>query len=139
MLTAMFLAFVLQIFSRYVLRAPLGWTLEACLLCWLWLVFWSSAFVLKHHEHVRFSVLEESVGPRVRRVFAIISAIAIIAAFGVALGPSYDFVSFMAIEKTSLIKIRFDYVFSIYLLFCGAMILRYSHRALNAFRGKPLT
>ena len=135
----MFLAFILQIFSRYVLRDPLGWTLEACLLCWLWLVFWSSAFVLKHAEHVRFSVLEESVGPRVRRVFAGLSAVAIVAAFVVSFGPSYDFVSFMAIEKTSLLKIRFDYVFSAYLLFCAAMILRYGVRAIEAVCGKPLT
>ncbi|TPL82638.1 TRAP transporter small permease, partial [Mesorhizobium sp. B2-3-13] len=46
LLAAMFIAFILQIFTRYVINDPLGWTLEVCLTTWLWLVFWSSAFVL---------------------------------------------------------------------------------------------
>ncbi len=32
--------FILQIVTRYVINHPLGWTLEACLTLWLWLVFW---------------------------------------------------------------------------------------------------
>lgn len=136
LLSAMFVAFVLQIFSRYVIRQPLGWTLEACLLCWLWLVFWSGAFTLKNKDHVRFSVLSDSVRPGTRRVFAIISALVIIFTFSVALQPSFEYVSFMAIEKTSLLKIRFDYLFSVWLLFCVAIIARYGWRASQAIRGR---
>ena len=39
MLAAIFLTFVLQIFSRYVMSTPFGWTLEVCLTLWVWLVF----------------------------------------------------------------------------------------------------
>jgi len=128
LLAATFIIFILQIVSRYIIRDPLGWTLEACLLCWLWLVFWSGAFNLRDQDHVRFNVLSEAVGPRIRRVFAILSALAIISALTASLPATADFISFMAIEKTSLLKIRFDYVFAIYLVFAVAIILRYAHR-----------
>ncbi len=136
LLSAMFLAFILQIFSRYVIRQPLGWTLEACLLCWLWLVFWCSAFILRDSDHVRFSILSESVRPGVRRIFAGLAAIAIVAAFAIALKPTYEFVQFMAIEKTSLLKIRFDYVFSAYIIFSIAIIVRYGWRLSETLRGR---
>jgi len=138
LLTAMFLAFILQIFSRYVMRQPLGWTLEACLLCWLWLVFWASAFTLRHQDHVRFTVLVESSRPRLKRIYAGLSALAIVAALAYALPASYEFVTFMAIEKTSLLKIRFDWVFSVYILFSVAMVLRYGARFITAVRGQTI-
>lgn len=135
LLTATFVIFILQIFSRYVMRDPLGWTLEACLLCWLWLVFWSGAFNLRDRDHVRFNILSEAVGPRTRRLFAIISALAIIAALAASLPATADFISFMAIEKTSLLKLRFDYVFAIYLVFAVAIIIRYGHRIYVSLHG----
>ena len=128
LLTATFVIFILQIVSRYVIRQPLGWTLEACLLSWLWLVFWSGAFTLTDQDHVRFSVISDAVRPGIRRVFGLIAAIAIVAAFAASLPATLDFVQFMAIEKTSLLKIRFDHVFGIYLIFAVAIILRYAWR-----------
>ncbi len=136
LLTAMFLSFILQIVSRYVIRQPLGWTLEACLLSWLWLVFWSGAFTLKEEDHVRFTVLCDNARPAVRRLFMLFSAVCIVAAFAVSLPATFDFVTFMSIEKTSLLKVRFDYVFGIYLLFSIATIIRYFWYFIEAIRGQ---
>ena len=136
LLTAIFLLFILQIVSRYVFRSPIGWTLEANLLSWLWLVFWSTAFTLKEQDHVRFTVLCDIAGPRLQRVYVIITAVCVIAALAISLPATYDFVAFMKIEKTSLLKIRFDYVFSIYLIFAVAMIARYVWRVAEILRGR---
>ncbi len=136
LLTAIFLLFILQIVSRYVIRQPLGWTLEANLLAWLMLVFWSAAFTLREGDHVRFSVLCDHAGPRLRRVYMVITAICVVGALAVSLPATYDFVAFMKIEKTSLLKIRFDYVFSIYLIFAVAMIARYVWRVVQIMRGR---
>ncbi|MEP0519195.1 MAG: TRAP transporter small permease subunit [Hyphomicrobiales bacterium] len=138
LLAAMFSAFVLQIVSRYVIREPLGWTLEACLLTWLWLIFWSAAFLVRDKEHVRFEILYVGAGPRLRRVFGLISAVALVAAFGISFPATYDFISFMKIEKSSTLGIRLDYVFGIYLLFAAVIVLRYSWRAIKALRGAAL-
>ena len=56
MLAALFIAFILQIFSRYILNDPISWTVEACLTIWVWLVFWSNSFkqnsVMVHVENI---------------------------------------------------------------------------------------
>ena len=135
LLTAMFVSFMLQIFFRYVVNQPLTWTLEANLLAWLWIVFWVSAFLLRDSDHVKFDILYLSARPPVRRIFALISAIAIVAGFTVAFPASLDFISFMKIESSSSLGIRLDYVFSAYLLFAAAIIVRYAVRIIRILRG----
>ena len=85
LLTAMFGAFIMQIVWRYVLRDPLPWTLEVCLITWLWTVFWGSAFLVRDADHVRFDILYLSAGPRLRRIFAAVAAFAIAALFAASL------------------------------------------------------
>ncbi len=136
LLAAMFFTFILQIVFRYVFSSPLGWTLEACLLLWLWLVFWGAATLLDDRDHVRFDILYNYVGSRTRGVFAILTAVAIVFAFVKALPATWDYVAFMKIESTSLLKVRFDFVFSIYLLFSLAIVLRYSWRILCVIRNR---
>ena len=135
LLAAMFSAFILQIFSRYVIREPLGWTLEACLLAWLWLIFWSAAFLVRDKDHVRFDILYVGASRRSRKVFAFISAVSLVAAFSASFPATYDFISFMKIETSSTLGIRLDYVFGIYLIFAAVIILRYLWRALKLLRG----
>lgn len=134
LLTAIFVLFILQIFTRYVIRQPLGWTLEACLVAWLWLVFWSAAFTLKNEDHVRFTILSDLVRPGLRRVFAVAASLCLIVAFAISLPATADFIAFMAIEKTSLLKIRFDLVFSVYLIFAVAVIVRCLWQIVGEFR-----
>ena len=134
LLAAMFFTFILQIVFRYVFSSPLGWTLEACLLLWLWLVFWGAATLLDDRDHVRFDILYNHVGPRSRGVFTVLAAGAIVFAFVKALPATWDFVAFMKIESTSLLKVRFDVVFSIYLLFSIAIVLRYAGRIWQVLR-----
>ncbi|MDP2076369.1 TRAP transporter small permease [Hydrogenophaga sp.] len=125
LLAVIFIAFILQIALRYVFDWPVGWTAEISLVAWLWLVLWGAAFVLKDEEEIRIDVLEQAFGPRVRRVARAIGSIAIVVLFGMALPATWDYVSFMKVESTSYLKIRFDWLFSIYLAFAVAVIVRH--------------
>lgn len=135
LLAAMFAAFILQVVSRYVFNHPLGWTLEACLTTWLWLVFWTSAFVLRDGDHVKFDLAYVYAGQRTRRVFALISALAILAGFLAALPASIDYITFYQIKQSATLQIRLDYVFSVYGLFAGAIVIRYAARLWRIVRG----
>ena len=136
LLAVLFLTFVLQIVSRYVLRDPLGWTVELCLTLWLWTVFWGSAFCLGDRDHVRFEILYLAGGRRVRRVLALVSAIALVVGFVAALPPTWDYVTFYRIKRSGTLGIRLDYVFGIYLVFAVAIVARYALRALALVRGE---
>ena len=108
---------------------PLTWTLEACLVTWLWLVFWVSAFLLDDKDHVKFDIVYTAAPLPVRRVFVVFSAVCIVVAFGVAFLPTVDFIAFMKIESSSSLGIRLDYVFACYLIFAVAVLVRYGARA----------
>lgn len=135
LLAVMFLSFIVQIVTRYVLNAPLGWTVELCLTMWLWVVFWGSAFTLTERDHVKFDLLYLAGSPKVRRVLALVSAVAILAGFVAALPATIDYITFYKIKKSATLRIRLDYVFSVYALFAIAIIVRYGLRAIHLIRG----
>lgn len=134
MLAAVFLTFVLQVFSRYVLDSPFAWTVEVCLTLWLWLVFWGNAFVVRYEEHVKFDVLYNGVRPGTRRVFALLGSAAIVVGLAVSLLPTWDFVDFLKIKKSTILKIPMRTVFSIYVIFLVSAILANAWRCYKVAR-----
>jgi TRAP-type C4-dicarboxylate transport system permease small subunit len=138
LIAAMFASFVVQIAARYVFNHPLGWTLEACLTTWLWLVLWGCAFVLDDRDHVRFDVLYLAVRRPMRRAFALVSAAAILAGFVASFPAALDYVTFYSIKSSVIMRIRLDVVFSVYIVFALAVIGRYALRAIRLARGGPL-
>jgi C4-dicarboxylate transporter, DctQ subunit len=139
LLAALFATFLLQIFTRYVISASLGWTVELCLTLWLWLIFWSSAFLLRDQDHVRFDVLYHWAGHRVRKVFALVSALAIAVSFAGSFPATVNYVTFYKIKKSAVLGWRLDLVFGVYLLFAAMMIIVYVCRVHGILRGKRLS
>lgn len=135
MLLAMFAAFVLQIIFRYALNFSIGWTNEISVVLWIWIVLFGSAFVIREVEEIRFDFFWAGASPGARRIMQIVSAVALVAAFGISLPAVIDYVSFMKVESTAYLKIRFDYLYSIYVVFAVAMILRYLWLGVAAIRG----
>jgi C4-dicarboxylate transporter, DctQ subunit len=125
MLAVMFAAFVVQIVFRYFLNFPIGWTSELTVILWLWLVLWGAAFVVSEKEEIRFDLLSGAAGRRTRIVMGIIAGLAIVILYGASLPATYAYVAFMKVEKTSYLGIRMDWLFSIYLLFAVAVVVRY--------------
>ncbi len=136
LLAVMFIAFMLQIVFRYFLNFPIGWTSELSVITWLWLVLWGAAFVVKESEEVRFDLVYGAAGRRTRRVMGIIIGISIVILYAASLPAAVAYVSFMKVEKTSYLKIRFDYLFSIYVFFAVAVIVRYLWILSHLLRGK---
>jgi C4-dicarboxylate transporter DctQ subunit len=135
MLAVMFAAFIIQIVFRYVANFPVGWTQELSVILWLWLVLWGAAFVVREREEIRFDVIYGAVGPGARRVMCIITAVALIALYSISLPAVFDYVTFMKVEKTAYLKIRFDWLYAIYIVFVIATICRYLWLAFQAVRG----
>ena len=136
MLAVMFAAFIIQIVFRYFFSFPVGWTSELTVVLWLWLVLWGSAFVLTEKEEIRFDLIYSAVGPRARIAMAMVFALAVVVLYGASLKASFDYVSFMKVEKSSYLKIRMDWLYSIYLLFLVAVIARYLWLLWQLVRGR---
>jgi TRAP-type C4-dicarboxylate transport system permease small subunit len=136
LLAAMFLAFIVQIVFRYLFNFPIGWTSELTVITWLWLVLWGASFVVTEAEEIRFDLIYGAVGNRARRVMAIITAVAILALYGMSLPAVVDYVTFMKVQSTAYLDIRFDWLFSIYVIFVVAVLVRYAWILWWALRGR---
>jgi TRAP-type C4-dicarboxylate transport system permease small subunit len=136
LLAVMFVAFILQIVFRYVFNFPVGWTTELTLICWLWMVLWGSAFVLRESEEIRFDLIYSAAGPRARRVMGIVMGAALVALYGMSLPAAFRYVSFMKVEKSSYLHLRLDWLYSIYLVFSVAVIVRYAWIVWQYWRGR---
>jgi len=120
----MFGAFITQVFTRYVLNDPLGWTTEMCLIAYLWFIFWGGGLMAGERDQIRFDLIYQHTAPQVRRILAILAAVAMGAIFLFALPANLDFVTFMAHDTTWVMEIRFDYVFSVFIVFMVAFTIR---------------
>jgi C4-dicarboxylate transporter DctQ subunit len=164
LLAVIFFTFLLQIGTRYAPKIvdyfglaeiwpalgtiqPLGWTLELIAILWVWVIFFSCAFVVREWDHVKFDIIYLSVSRRMRTIFAIISALAIVAGMLYALLPTLDYIDWMKIRKTSTVrnpftggKVPMRMIFSVYGAFMIVVAARYAWLAIYTFRhGSPKT
>lgn len=161
LLAAIFFIFLLQIGSRYSPKIigyfgwaetfpalgtiqPLGWTLELIAILWVWVIFFSCAFVVREYDHVKFDIIYLAVSRRMRRIFAVISAVAIVAGMLYAFLPTWDYIDWMKIRKTSTVrnpfaggKIPMRTIFSVYGAFMIVVAARYIWLAIDTIRNGP--
>lgn len=161
MLAAIFVTFLLQIGSRYTPKiianfglaetfptlaaiAPLGWTLELIGILWVWVIFFSCAFVVREHEHVKFDIIYLTVSTRTRRIFALVTAAAIFAGMLYSFLPTWDYIDFMRMRRTSTVRNPFDgtkipmrTIFSVYAIFMAAVGARYAWLFFDVWRNGP--
>ena len=91
-----------QIFFRYVMNWPTGWTNELSAILWIWIVLWGAAFVLTEQEEMRFDLIYASVGPRARSAMFLVSAASLIFLYAISFPAVFDYVTFMKVEKHRL-------------------------------------
>ncbi|CAN5572389.1 TRAP transporter small permease subunit [soil metagenome] len=135
LLATMFGCFLVQILMRYVFNNPVGWTEELSILCWMWGILWGAAFVVAEKDEVRFDIVYGHVSDGTRRVFTVITGVALIALYGVSLPAAWGFVSFMKVERSAYLHVPISYLYSIYVIFAVACIVRYAWLIWTALRG----
>ena len=136
LLGIMFVAFIIQIVFRYFFNFPIGWTAELSVITWLYMVLLGTAFWLKESEEIRFDLLSGSMGRRARRIVGILIAASIIVLYAMSLPATIKYVTFMKVESTSYLKIRFDILYSVYVVFVIAILVRYLLSLWSLARGK---
>jgi TRAP-type C4-dicarboxylate transport system permease small subunit len=122
--TILFLVFVLQIFFRYVLNRPLTWPYEVSIFAFIWTAVLGACFAKRQNSHVVFSLVYDRMSPAGRLVFRLIGNTGILVAFCVALYPTFDFIKFMNIDKSTVLRIPFSIGYGPYLVFMVLIIGR---------------
>ena len=153
MMAAMFATFILQVFIRYTARIGwvaetipffdpnlYGWTLEFCLVLWIWLVFWGSALIVRERDHVTFDLILTSLNPKTRKWMAIFSCLAISVGLLWVLGPTWEKFYVLRLKRTATLSnlfgdwIRVRDIYSVFFLFLVSVSVRYTWRAWKVFQ-----
>jgi C4-dicarboxylate transporter DctQ subunit len=148
MMAAMFATFILQVFIRYTARSgwiaeaiPIfdpnlyGWTLEFCLVLWIWVVFWGSALIVREHDHVTFDLIYANVSPKIRKWMAIFCCLTISIGFMWVLEPTWEKFHILRLKRTATLSnlfgdwLRVRDIYSIFFLFLVVVSSRYAWRA----------
>jgi TRAP-type C4-dicarboxylate transport system permease small subunit len=135
LLLSMFVVFLMQVTFRYILNIPVDWTVEYVALAWLWGILFGYAFVVRGSEVIRLDMVYSAAPRPLRRAFDIFGGVAIAGIFAYTLPAVWDYIDFMARERTAALRIRFDIVFSIYMVFAISVILRMVVQVIDAIRG----
>ena len=103
----------------------------------MWGVLWGAAFVLSERDEVRFDILYSNAPEGVRRVFTVITGLALDCALRhlAARQPTASS-RFMKVERSAYLHVPINYLYSIYVIFAVGCIVRYAWLVWNAVRGK---
>ena len=71
-----------------------------------------------------------------RRVVGFVVALSAVVLFGMAMPATVKYVAFMKVESSSYLKIRLDVLYSVYVVFAVAIIVRYGWALVGAVRGR---
>lgn len=150
-LAAIFIVFLLQIFTRYSGKLsqwmpvenlslwmseiePLRWTVYLISLLWVWLIFLGCSFVVRERDHVAFDILYQAAPPRLRKIMTILGAIILIVVMLVSLPATWDAIManrLMELKKLQTLrlpitgdKIAIKWLFFPYLVLMAVLIIR---------------
>ena len=136
MLGIMFVCFIVQIVFRYFFNFPIGWTSELSVVMWLYMALVGSAFWLKESEEIRFDLVSGALPPMGKRIVGLVVAVATVILFAMAMPATIKYVTFMKVESSSYLKIRLDILYSVYIVFAIAVIVRYAWSIVSLLRGE---
>ena len=120
----LFLTFLVQITARFGFDRPLPWTDELAVVLYLWVILWACAFVVPENEHVMFDLLWNSANPSTRRLMRMVGHTLIGGLAIAAIPASWEYVHFMAREKTAVLGLSFEWVFLPFVLLLIALAAR---------------
>jgi TRAP-type C4-dicarboxylate transport system permease small subunit len=135
---ALFATFLVQIVARFGFDQPLPWSDELAVILYLWVILWSCAFVVPEKEHVMFDLVWNSASPGVRRLMRMVGHTLIGGLAIAAIPASWEYVHFMAREKTAVLGLSFEWVFFPFVLLLVALAARSWHGLVQAMNHRDL-
>jgi len=118
----MFLAFILQVGSRYIFNRPLVMTNDFIVLGFCWTVILGACYTMRKHSHVQFTMLYDMYGPKVAAAARLLGNVIIIVTFAVLVKPSFDFAVMQDFQKTAVLRVSLMWVFMPFVYFLLSII-----------------
>lgn len=113
----------LQIFTRYVLNAPLPWTEEVATFFLIWLTHVGAWTLLRQDSHVRLELIDEFVGPGVRRWVHTLWDIVIAAILVAIIFAGWEILPQLQYDRTPALQVSYSVVMAIIPITSALMLM----------------
>jgi len=124
MFACVFAAFIYKIVMRYAAHDAVAWADEISVVLFVWMIFWANAFVVADRRQIRFDLVVRLLSPPWRRAAAVARLVVIGGLFLWALPGVIDYIAFLWRERTPVLSLRLDLVYSCFGLFVVAVAVR---------------
>jgi len=119
-----FLIFNYKIVTRYLEHDEAAWADEVSVILFIWIIFWANAFVVRDREQITFDLAYRPLPDRGKRVMALARLVLVGGIFAAALPGSLDYIAFLWRERTPVLNLRLDIIYSCFGLFLVAVVVR---------------
>jgi TRAP-type C4-dicarboxylate transport system permease small subunit len=119
-----FLIFNYKIVTRYIGREEAVWADEVSVILFIWIIFWANAFLLRDKQQITFDLCYRPLPDGAKRVFSLMRHLLIGGIFLWALPGSLDYILFLWRERTPVLGLALNYVYSCFGLFLVAVVAR---------------
>ncbi|QGH33570.1 TRAP transporter small permease subunit [Gracilibacillus salitolerans] len=115
-LSIMLIAFIIQIFTRYILNDPVTWTYEVTTIGFIWTILLGSSFARKTAEHVDFGVIYDLFNERWKRLSRIFVNVLLVVLLGVLIVPVYEYLEFQSTQYSHVLRIPMNLAYAPFLI-----------------------
>ena len=100
----LFVAFILQIISRYIFNNPLVWPYELAQISYVWIITLGCCYAQRTDDNIVFSVIYELVGEKARRLLRLLEDILIVGLLVYLVLPALEFYRFYFTRYSTVFK-----------------------------------
>ncbi len=119
----MFGAIIIQVFFRYVLKAPLVWPYELSIFCFIYIVFFGAAIASRRRSHISFGMVFDRMSPKTQLAINILTNVFIVMIILLIFPSTISFIIFMGKIKSSSMGIPMYVVLLSFPLGMGLIVL----------------
>ncbi len=125
----------LQVFTRYVLNAPLSWTEEAARMVFTWIIFIGAALIVKRGSHISIDYLARILPAAPRRWLLLISHAFTLSVVILLAVKGFQLLQITGASESPALGIPWVYVYAAFPIGMSLMALRYVAALIAVWRG----
>ncbi|WP_332696262.1 TRAP transporter small permease [Halalkalibacter lacteus] len=122
-LSIMLIAFIIQIFSRYILKDPVTWTYEVTTIAFIWTVLLGSSYAKRTSDHVDFGVIYDLFNDKWKRYSRIVVNILLIILLTFLIVPVYEYLDFLSTQNSHVLRIPMNFAYAPFLILIISLVI----------------
>jgi TRAP-type C4-dicarboxylate transport system permease small subunit len=124
MFALVFVIFNYKIITRYLEHDEAVWADEVSVILFIWIIFWANSFLVRDKDQITFDLAYRPLPQHWKRIFAGARLLLIGGIFVWALPGTVDYLMFLWRERTPVLNLRLDFIYSCFALLMLTTIVR---------------